>query len=153
MSKIESIFINNKFNKFYPWFITLIFFLNKRFSLAQQNLKQYQNNLLREDRMRTLIINLYSHIKTLKKVWKFNIRFSEVFSIIEFNWGLPCNKSIGAWRHLLSLFSSDEIIGNLSDNQNTEFSPKKICRCRGSKTAQNWSSKLFLQCVFFPKKN
>ena len=32
-----------------------------------------------------------------------------------YDWGLPCNNSIGAWRHLLSLFSSDEI-GNLSDN-------------------------------------
>ena len=32
------------------------------------------------------------------------------------NWRLPCNNSIGSWRRLLSLFSSDEMIGNLSDN-------------------------------------
>ena len=75
------------------------------------------------------------------------------FNFTSLNWGLPCNNSIGAWRYLLSLFSSDEMIGNLTDNLNTEFSPKKICRCRGSKTAQNWSSKLFSAMRIFYKKN
>ena len=32
--------------------------------------------------MRTLNIKTYSHIKTLKKIWKFNIRFSEVFKVL-----------------------------------------------------------------------
>ena len=72
---------------------------------------------------------------------------------IAMHWGLPCNNSIGAWRHLLSLFSSDETIGNLSDNENTEFSPKKKSRCIGSKTAQNWSSKLFSAMRIFSEKH
>ena len=61
------------------------------------------------------------------------------------NWGLPCNNSMGAWGHLLSLFSSFLI-------KIRNFRQTKICRCRGSKTAQNWSSKLFSAMRIFPKK-
>ena len=71
---------------------------------------------------------------------------------IDMNWGLPCNNSIGAWRHFLSLFSSDEMIGNLSENKNSEYSPKKKCRSRGSKNTQNWSSQLFSAMRIFSKK-
>ena len=91
--------------------------------------------------------------KFLNKCPMFKDINKRIYGFSENNWGLPCNNLIDAWRYLLSLFSSDEMIGNLTDNLNTEFSPKKICRCRGSKTAQNWSSKLFSAMRIFSKKN
>ena len=90
--------------------------------------------------------------RRLKCVMTANKDTSSYAKII-YNWGLPCNSSIDAWRHLLSLFSSDEMIGNLSENLNTEYSPKKLCRYRGAKTAQNWSRKLFFTRRIFSKKN
>ena len=48
------------------------------------------------------------------RFWLFKDKFVIVEAVL--NWGLPCNNSTGAWRHLLSLFLSDEMIGNLSDN-------------------------------------
>ena len=61
--------------------------------------------------------------------------------------------SIGAWRHLLSLFSSDEMIGNLTDNLNTEFPlKKKNDAVDDPKLYKIGPVNFFLQCVFFPKK-
>ena len=64
------------------------------------------------------IENLKIDLKIWKFVWKSlsHLNNSENSAEKSYNWGLPCNNSIGAWRHLLSLFSSDEMIGNLSDN-------------------------------------
>ena len=100
-------------------------------ALPVKNLGFIRKNCTTNPRVFSDITETQTHIKL-------NVAIS-----IKANWGLPCNNSIGAWRHLLSLFSSNEMIGNLSEYKNTEFSPKKICCCRGSKTAQNWSTKLF----------
>ena len=43
-------------------------------------------------------------------------KFTYMKDVSVINGGLSCNNSIGTWRHLLSLFSSDEMIGNLSEN-------------------------------------
>ena len=71
--------------------------------------------------------------------------------IVFLNWGLLCNNSIGAWRHLLSLFSLDEMIGNLSENWHTEYSQKKYVAVEDLKLHKIDQVNFFLQCAFFPK--
>ena len=58
----------------------------------------------------------YLALKTVIDSFDIYTIHSLIKKIFETNWGLPSNNSIGAWRNLLSLFSSDEMTGNLSDN-------------------------------------
>ena len=75
---------------------------------------------------------------------------------IPMNWGLPCNNSILDRRleaSSVSFFRQMRWLEIYLIIKIRNFRQKKKCRCTRSKTAQNWSSKLFSAMRIFSKKN